>query len=396
MIPAAAVDDRASELRRWDRRLLLGLILALLVLASPWIVWQFTARRTVALAVMDKTVAHENWQEHEALFWWMNHDHLRPDSAPSWNARRNYVGYDPVAKRGTLLTDSALAYTSLLYVADAYGVYSGDYADTSRARVAADTTAVEHSEKLFGGVTLSEAQVMERFAARGGGIVAEFNTLESPTSGTSAAPIVERLVGAVYLGWLGRWYKDLSSTDEVPRWMRDRFVKKYDAAWDFHGPGIVLFNEASDAIAVVEEAHFTDRFPVTIEIVKPNDPLVQGAASGRPYWYWFSGIAPASNGVVLANYQLHVDSVGRQRLSAQGFPTSFPAIVRTTGSTLGAYLAGDFADVGGAMPRYQRTALLDWWRRLESRFTSRPGEAMDVYWNVVVRVWGNALREVGG
>ena len=392
MISAPVVSDREGELRRWDRRLLLGLLLVMLVVASPWIVWQLTARRPVALAVMDKTVAHENWQEHEALFWWMNHDHWRPDSQPDWRARRDYVGYDPVARLGTILTDSALAGKRLLYVADAYGVYSGDYADTTRARAAGDTSAVEHSQKLFGGVTLAEAQAMDRFAARGGSIVAEFNTLESPTSGTAAAPIVERLVGAVYLGWLGRWYKDLASTDEVPRWMRDRFARKYQAAWDFRGPGIVLFNESSDAIAVVEEAHLTDRYPVTIEIVKPGDPLVRGAMSGRPYWYWFSGVTPASNGVVLANYQLHVDSVGKQRLAAQGFPVTFPAIVRTTGPTLGAYLAGDFADVGGEMPRYQRTAMLDWWRRLESRLTSRPGQPFDVYWNVVVRVWGNMLN----
>ena len=372
---------------------LLTLVIALLLLLTPHLAWRLTPIRPIAAVVVDRTVPHENWREHAALHWWLNHRRAyrvargAPRGTP-WEATTDYLGYDPMRGRSARIDSAALDGARLLYIADAYGIYAGDYTDPTRP-------GLERSRVIAGGISPDEARAIERFRQRGGHVVAEFNTLEAPTWGTPASEILGRVTGARYDGWLGRWYQDLGSAAEIPRWMRERWRRRFGAAWAFSGEGIVLFTEGGDRIAVIERQHFTARYPITIDIDRPDDPLVARAASGRPYWYWFAGVTALEQSVVLASYQMHVDSVAQSVLRREGFTTRFPAIIRRRDPPLGAYLAGDFADVGERLPMFQQTRFLDGAQRRAARMARR-GASSDVFWNLVSPVWDAMIAQARG
>ena len=82
---------------------------------------------------------------------------------------------------------------------------------------------LEPSQRIYGGMTADEVDALTRYVQRGGDLVAEFNTLEQPTSGTEQGVALGALLGVRYQRWLGRWYANLESSDEIPRWMRKKF-----------------------------------------------------------------------------------------------------------------------------------------------------------------------------
>lgn len=373
--------------RRWDRRALALLAVVVLVASAPWLAWRLAPARATPVVVVTKTVPIERWTEHAGLFWWLDHDVRTRADGRAWDVKRDYLGWDPVARRGGTLDSAALAGARLLYLADSYGVYVNDSLEGPRA--------LDHSRMIYGGIGTVEAQAIARFRARGGAVVAEFNTLESPTSGTPAAAILGDVLGARYERWVGRWYADLAAEDEIPRWMRERWKRRTGEEWRHRGAGLVFFREDDDRMVVLPAARFAGGRPVTIEVDRPDDPLVRGVRDGTPYWYWMAGVAPADSGLVLASFELHLDGEGERLMRESGFPLRFPAIVRHRRSPLAAYLAGDFAELAIAEPM-RRTRGLDAARRLLARLgPADAGDMSDTFWNVSTPVWEAMLREAG-
>lgn len=387
--PTDTVPITPPRKRRPIKRMIAVLVLAVLLVA-PSLWWSNTPLRPHRVLVVDKTLPRPEWREHERVHWWLSHRRVAsPRGDGIWNPSRDYIGYDPVAKRGTDLSDATLDSAQLVYIADAYGVYAGDYL------VDADTSThgeLEPSQRIYGGMTSSEVDALSRFVQRGGNLVAEFNTLEEPTSGTAAGERLGALLGVRYQRWLGRWYADLGSADEIPRWMRERYERVYWKPWSFRGAGIVIFAETNDNIVVIDSSEFTADWPITVEVEATDDPLVRGVVSGQPYWYWVSGTAPTDSGRVLAWYQLHVSAGAKRRLEDMGFAARFPAVVRHRGTGVRAYFAGDFADVGLRPPPLMRTRGLDWFGRYTAR-DKRPGVQRRFFWRVTIPLWDAMLAE---
>ncbi len=376
--------------RRVPIKRLIALVMLAVLLVGPSLWWSLTPLRPHRVLVVDKTLPRPEWREHERVQWWLSHRRVAPPRRGGrWDPARDYVGFDPVAKQGTDLNDAILDSVQLVYIADSYGVYRGDYL------VDADSSThgeLEPSERIYGGVTMAEVDALSRFVARGGDVVAEFNTLEEPTSSTAASDALGALLGVRYQRWLGRWYADLSSADEIPRWMRERYERVYWKPWAFRGPGIVLFAEGSDRIAVVDSSEFTSDWPITVEVEEREDPLVHDVVSGQPYWYWVTGTEPTDSGRVLAWYEFHVSGDAKRRLESMGFEARFPAVVRHSGSGMRAYFAGDFADVGLRPPPLMRTRGLDWFGRYTSR-EKKPGIQRRFFWRVTIPLWDAMLAE---
>ena len=380
-----------APVRRLPWRRTLALLVLLAVVFGPSACWYLTPARDVGVVVVDKTLPHPAWREHERVHWWLEHRRVAgPRGDVSWDVTQDYVGYDPVAKRGTDLSSAALDGARLVYLADAYGVYTGDYL------VDDDTSThgeLEPSQRIYGGMTDAEVDALTAFAARGGNLVAEFNTLEEPTAGTAAGERLGALLGVRFDRWLGRWYGDLGSADEIPQWMRERYERVYWKPWTFRGPGLVMFSDVGDRIAVVDSSELTADWPITLEVTDRRDPLTRRVRDGQPYWYWISGVTPTDSGRVLARYVLHVNDAAKQRLAAMGFSANPPAVVRHAGAGLRAYLAGDFADVGTAPPPLMRTRGLDWLGRLQAR-ERKPGVQKRFFWRVTMPIWDGMLDEV--
>jgi hypothetical protein len=287
-----------------------------------------------------------------------------------------------------------LAGHDLLYVADAYGVYRGDYTFHAVAGGGLDSTAasLERSSLIFGGVTVDEASAIAAFQRAGGAVVAEFNTLESPTADTPAADTLAAVVGARYAHWLGRWFRDLGDGEEIPQWLRSQYHRYARQPWTFHGPGLVVLADSSDRIVIVTSDHFSQEAPVTLDVDQPADSLAAGMAPRTAYWYWFCGVRPEPRASVVAWFTLHVDSVGAGALNASGFPTRFPAVVRRAGTPLGAYIAADLSDVGADLPRIPRTRFVDWIRGPYASLRSPPGSMRPAFWRASMPLWDGMVR----
>lgn len=382
--------DAVQVVRFPVRRTVLALLVIGLVV-FPLLWWRLTPLRRVGVVVVDKTLPQAMWREHERVHWWLEHRRVMgPRGDAEWLFAKDYVGYDPVAKRGRDLERADLEDARLVYIADAYGVYAGDYL------VDDDSTThgeLEPSARIYGGMTDGEVDALERFVADGGSVVAEFNTLEEPTAGTAAGDRLGALLGARFERWLGRWYGDLSAADEIPRWMRERYERVYWKPWEFRGPGLVFFSDVGDRIVVVDSSEFTSPWPVTFEVDEPADPLVRRARAGQPYWYWMSGVAPTDSGRVLAHFELHITDAAKARMQAMGFSTRPPAVIRHRGPTLRAYFPGDFADVGSAPPPLKRMRGMDWLGRLQAR-EWKPGVQKRFFWRVTIPLWDGMLDEV--
>lgn len=372
--------------RKWR----IAMVVTLLALATPFACWYAMPRSSVGVVIVDKTVADASRREHLRLMWWLTHARVAAPGGAWWRVTRDYVGYDPDSARSRLLDSTALARAHLAYLADAYGVYTADVA--TAAGTATGAASLARSTLIFGGVQLSEARALAAFRARGGAVMAEFNVLESPTAGTAAGALMESLLGTHYLGWIARGYDDLSSDDEIPPWMRAKWLRRHTTPWTFTGPGYVLFSENEDRIVVVERREFEGPMPLTLEVDRPGDPLMRGVHGGAGYGYWVSGIAPTDSGVVLASFQLHVDSAARARVTREGFPLRFPAVVRRLGGPLAAYVAADIADAALAPPYVQRTVFLDWWRARRVRGSRGIDGELDFFWRVAAPLWDAALR----
>jgi hypothetical protein len=326
---------------RWSWPLL---AIALLVLV-PWVSYRMRATRPLALVVLDKTVPFRNWFEHRSFYWLLTHDNVvRPDGA-SYAFDRDYLGAypPPVAgdppERTRDLTAADVAGARLVYLADTYGVYRDDL--LSREKMDA---ALERSPRIYGGLTLDEAHAAAGAPQAGKTLVAEFNTLGSPT-GADARATLEAALGVRWTRWIGRYFQRLEDTSEVPRWMRTDYEREWKAPWRFQGPGYVLMQDDTHC-EVLRVAFESEAIGLTIERERPVDPHLADAADHIPYPYWFDVVIDGPETTRLASFQWHLTAAGRERLKERGLPERFAAVTRRVSATGGTawYFAGDFAD----------------------------------------------------
>ena len=307
---------------------------------APFVIYQLRPARRLDVVVVDKTVPFRTWVEHRSLFWLLDHLALRkPDGRP-YDPERDYVGAFPPTRPGdppertTELTAERARSADLLYLADTYGVYREDLASGPARRA-----ALERSPKLYGGLTLAEAEAARAAAAAGVPVVAEFNTLGSPT-GANARAVLEEVLGLRWTGWMGRYFPLLEDRAEVPEWLRRNHWREWRQRWEFRGPGFVLVQDDAH-VEVLRVGPEAERLGLTLERRRPADPLVAEARDGTPYPYWFDVVEPRSGTEVLASYQWHLTGAGVDRLRARGLPLRFPAVLRRGTAH---YFAGDFAD----------------------------------------------------
>ena len=141
-----------------------------LVAKGPHLVWLILPAKSTALVIVDKTVAHDDYRAHRGLTWILRALKVTRTDGTFYEMRRDYVGFDPGTRTGRDLSAADLASADALFITDTYGVYVADYKEPG------DREALDRSRRLYGGMTASEAAVVDDFSARGGLVIAEFNT----------------------------------------------------------------------------------------------------------------------------------------------------------------------------------------------------------------------------
>jgi hypothetical protein len=322
------------------------------LLWGPAIVWKLLPTRTLSVVIVDKTVPFRNYREHSALNWLLHAMKVKSPQGRFMIEGRDYVGFDPVKKEGHDLTAAHLAKADVLFISDTYGVYQGDYQTPD------ETAALERSTKIYGGLTVAEAQVIDDYVASGGLVIAEFNTFASPTEEPARAKL-EATFGVKWTKWVGRYWPDLKDAREVPRWVTRVYERVYKKPFELEGPGFVLVREDADMVVLVPGVDVDDAI-ISMDRTREGIDL-GGLPEKSRYLYWMDILA-CEDCDTLYEHTFQVTPRGREVLKAHDLPIHFPAMTRKKG-TLAYYFAGDFIDNTADRGDPERAGLL-WWRRV--------------------------------
>lgn len=392
--------QQALRLLLW----LLGLGLIATLLASPWLIWQFEPVRPLPLLIIDKTVPDRDYREHAALIWALNHAKIAaPQGAEAWQEKDHYWGFHPHEQPrkddygvADTLTTQHLQGLELLFIADTYGVYRQDFRiveqveeERRKSDKEVEMESPDYSPKIYGGLDDRELDLIEAYVGRGGHLIAEFNTLASPTHGSPRSRM-EKLLGLKWSGWTGRFFSKLEDVEEVPAWARRHYKQHYGKDWDFKGPGWALVHEDS-RIVVLQEGIDVPRQALHIYLNQPH-PLLQEAYDKVPYTYWFD-IHSANPGTqVLAEYRLQTLEPGTAQLKRFGLPDHFPFLAMASEQPLRLYFAGDVSDKFHTVGSYQLAGRGPWERF--GRFKEANPTQAAFFWEFYLPVMQNILARL--
>ena len=313
------------------------ILLPLILLGPAWLRWRARPASPFRIGILDKTVPHPDRREHASLTWVLNHARAPAESGSAWDAAIDYLGYRPETREGERVTAQWLAGKTLVYVADTYGVYRGDDSTAGHG-----ITALDYSERIYGGLETDEVALFESFVKGGGALIAEFNSFASPTAG-EARKRLQDLLGLDWSGWSGRWFADLADEGEVPAWARRFWRHHHGAEWSFRGPGYLLAHEDT-RLEVLREGTDLEGHGLWLQAEEPRDALLSRGAERLPFRYWFDLVSARPGTEVLARYHWQLLPAGAAVLRHAGLPESSPAILRASRAPLRLYFAGDFAD----------------------------------------------------
>ncbi|NKB87228.1 MAG: hypothetical protein GKS06_03280 [Acidobacteria bacterium] len=359
--------------------------------ASYTVRWYMKPDSAWRVAVVDKTVPHANFREHGALFWVLRHEKIStPNGARDWTLDAHYIGFEPTPGAeergvGRDLTERDLRNADLLFLADTYGVYEGDYAE------AGNVAALDYSERVYGGLQSDEADIVKGFAEAGGHVIAEFNTFASPTT-ADARTTMEELLGLQWSGWSGRYFSSLDDDREVPVWARRQYKKQHSQDWAFTGPGYLLVHEDS-TLLVLREGADIGRDGLTIE-VRAAGSLVAGVLDGMAFNYWFDVVIPDSDSEVPAVFRFDLHEPGAELLRRHGVPAEFPAVTVASTEPLRMYFAGDFSDAGGSLGPHWVEGLPWLNQTLLSSWVPRTADQEPFYWGFYIPLLRNTFAAV--
>jgi len=288
-------------------------LLILLILLVPWILWLTRPERTLDIVVVDKTVPYRNRIEHRSLFWLLRHLKIRRPEGGPYVTDRDYLGAFPGPTPGdppehtTELTAARAARADLVYLADTYGVYHDDLLSGEPMKA-----ALERSPRIYGGCDPAEAEAAAAAVRAGKTLIAEFNTLGSPT-GEQARAVLESTLGVHWTRWIGRFFAHLDDTSEVPQWMRRDYEREWKKPWTFTGPGYVLMQDDAHC-EVLRSNQEVEPIGLTLHKDDAAGALLAGARNEISYPYWFDVVGVSPGTTMLASFRWHTTYAGAARL----------------------------------------------------------------------------------
>ncbi|MGX1262944.1 hypothetical protein RKD55_000748 [Rossellomorea marisflavi] len=245
-----------------------------LLLTSPFWVWQVKGKKDLDLMIVDKTVPDESYREHQGLMWLLNQQKYRKSDGGAYQEDKDYVGYDPKAEKGSSVPESAEGYDAV-YITDTYGVYEEDL-DTENVSGA-------RSSKVYGGLEEKEIDSLKSMALNEGKtIIAEFNSMADPTDEKVRRKFYS-LFNLEWSGWIGRYFPDMTS-EEVPEWVRNNYKEQYGKGYAFKGGGFVLVDR-SDRLMILNGDDITDKGAIFSTTKKGEEEFGEDLSVAYSYWF---------------------------------------------------------------------------------------------------------------
>lgn len=294
--------------------------------------------------IVDKTVLTKDGNEHKSFNWVLkHHKFVKPNG--SYYEIDDYRGFFPLDSQQYYINDLDLYSTQqldslsdtldMVYFTDTYGIYYNEWYRKKDIH--------EHSEMIYGKTSINDYLLMEKMHQRQKLILAEFNTIASPTSHKIRKKMEEEF-GVKWSGWVGRYIHELDTNEnkELPRWIIKLYKEQYNNQWPFTKSGIVLVHESEEIVILEKEKDLLHEVP----IINTN-PYYQdffGVAEYIRYPFWFDISYLEYSDLVVSTYKIHTNQNGDSILKAHNIPKEFPAVLGDHIVNRFYYFAGDFAD----------------------------------------------------
>lgn len=364
-----------------------------LVIVMPllsYLAWVVFPEKQLEIMVIDKTVPNKSYQEHQSIFWTIEHLKFTRKSGDYMTAKENYFGFFPDGSEthGTVSDFSGWSEKQIqekvneldvLYLADTYGVYAEDFSMESKQGI---------STKIYGGLERGDISLLRECLAQKKTIIAEFNTMASPTRPGIRAEF-ENLMGLKWTGWIARYFDEMDTTvnHDLPQWLVQQYVDQHENTWVPNGPGLVFVHENGQVEVFSNDIDYERETPMirTQQFNQHGFKLPELV----PYPDWFDIILIEREYQVISYYDISPTTQGQQKLRDMGLPRFFPAaVVRDLGEGQHYYFAGDFADLRSSMGSARFEGLPVFWRGfyLVTDYTDRRGFFWNYYYPLLSQV----------
>lgn len=314
-----------------------------------FLLWFLTPKTPVSIAIIDKTVLNGRCQEHESFNWILKHHQYTKPDKNYYREDKDYFGFFPTKKIAEFqmkglenLEDKDLKELAnrvqMAYYTDTYGIYTDDTISN------ATRSALEHSGKIYGGLSKQDLYLLQEVKAQHKLIVCEFNCIASPTNLGNRSQF-ENMFGVKWSGWTGRYYNELDTNinKELPKWLKKGYLAQHQNRWPFKKDGIILVNENERIEILGTEFHLNDHTPI-IHAQKSFQKEF-GVVEEMKYPFWFDIMYTTSTNKAGAVYELPVNPRGDSLLTSIGVPKRFPAVLMHQDADYQFfYFAGDFCD----------------------------------------------------
>lgn len=331
------------------QKILLMYVLPVLILFPliMWLIWVFTPKTKLVVAIVDKTVLDQSGQEHMSLTWILNHDRYTKTPTKGYDIRNDYFGFFPKdhekfrIKGLERFSSEQLKQLSedadLTYFTDTYGIYKNEWYSKQ--------ASLEHSGILYGGLSAQDVEFLQDMKDRHKLIITEFNTIGSPTNADNRNKF-EKMFGMHWTGWTARYFDSFDTTKnkELPHWLIGNYKKGHAQKWPFHKAGLAFVNDGGDVVILEDSTHLKDPVPHIITFGYGQKELA--LPERMKYPFWFDVITPSlSINHAISRFDLSLNANGEAELKKNGIPTTFPAIIMHKGPDYQFYyFSGDFCD----------------------------------------------------
>ncbi len=366
------------------RRILFAILIAILLIPLwMWLAWLLTPKKKFVFAIVDKTVLTRKGQEHTSLTWMLNNNSLTKTPTQRYKVSHDYFGFFPGDQKqykikglerfsseqlNQLSVDADAAYFT-----DTYGIYRNEWYGRS------DINA--RSPIIYGGLSSQDVEFLKDMKARHKLILAEFNTLNTPTVPGNRYTF-ENLFGLHWTGWMARYFVsfDTATNKDLPRWLVRDYMNEHHQRWPFHNtPGVAYVSDGDQVVVLIDSVDLTDPMPHILTAGYAQQHL--SLPPDIKYSYWIDVITPdLSVNHVLARFDVKVNKKGTEQLRQWGIPSTFPAILmhRDTDYRF-YYFSGDFCDnpIGMGSSYFKGIQAFKWLYYNSEDLTERGG----FFWN---------------
>lgn len=382
------------EFRLSTQKYFLTVLILLLIPSISYGIWFFYPNQSLNVLVVDKSVPNDGYQEHQSIFWVLEHNKFITNTGDFYKKEQDYYGFfpDSSANHGEVkdfskLSDSELekrvSETDVIFLADTYGVYENNFNNGSRENF---------SKKIYGGLDATDIRMLREAVAQEKTVIAEFNSMASPTPKAIRAEF-ENIMGLKWTGWISRYFDEMDTlvNNDIPKWFVRQYRMQHNDEWVSPGPGLIFVREDGKVESLTFKTDYLHQIPL-IRTQRNNKPGFN-LPEIVPYPDWFDIVMIERDYEVISYYDINPTPEGLEKLREMGLPRFFPAAVsKNSGKGSLYYFAGDFSDQRTDLGSARFTGLPFLWRgfHVVTDYTDR----QSFFWNYYYPLTSKIFKDI--